>query len=199
MMGRFLFLRNTVNTPAGIAMPPSDHVIDVLDQYDLERLALDGYDGLLLSMHADQRHLEEMRPWLDAFLDRGRTIAVNGQVVRRFADGLSLYEPRPGRTRADLEIQITALHPILRGVAETDLTFRKSVAGFWGRGRVPPPRGASILSTVGDPDWPVDWVWQRPSGGWLFMHAGNDVWGYAQDDSTAARVFPQLLDWIACP
>lgn len=42
----------------------------------------------------------------------------------------------------------------------------------------------------------VDLAWQRPGGGRLFLHPGNDVWGYAFDPTPAARVFPQLLAWM---
>ena len=42
---------------------------------------------------------------------------------------------------------------------------------------------------------PLDWEWSPPEGGSLLMHAGNDIWMYQNDPTTAARMAPQLLDW----
>ena len=86
--------------------------------------------------------------------------------------------------------------PVFKGVAAEDLTFRRGVAGFYGRGASDPPPGALLLNTVGDDALAVDWLWRRPGGGRVLLHSGNDLWIHWHDPTSAARIGPQLLDWL---
>jgi hypothetical protein len=91
-------------------------------------------------------------------------------------------------------------HPVFAGVDTDDLSFRKGVAGFYGRGHNPPPAGARVLQRLSSPDGPpLDYVYHRPDGGRVLMHSGNDLWMYANDETSARRIAPQLLDWIESP
>ncbi|MQU27184.1 hypothetical protein GHO29_11870 [Pseudomonas helleri] len=58
-----------------------------------------------------------------------------------------------------------------------------------------------ILHRLHAEDLPVDWLWQRPGGGQVLMHGGNTMWMYQNDPTSAARIVPQLLDWLeaSCP
>lgn len=197
-MARFLFLWSTSDLPDPIHRPPPAHAIVPLDQYDLDGLPdaeLAAFNGLIVSSHADQRHLETQRERLDAFLDTG-SILVNGPVAYPFLpELLARFEPLPRRGVRELAVALTGAHPVLAGVDASDLTYRHGVAGFWGRGRQPHPAGAEVLTVLGPDRVPLDWSCERLGGGRLFVHPGNDVWTFAGDTS-AGRLWPQLLDWL---
>lgn len=171
-----------------------------VDQYDLDRggLAdsLAAYAAVLLPIHVDQRLLAERRPVLEAYLDGGGTIVVNGHVAYPFLHCLSPFEALDSPRVADFEIVEVTPHPVFDGVDRKDLTFRRGVAGFYGRGHNPPPAGAVVLHRLARGDHPVDWVYHRPGGGRVFMHSGNNIWMYLREESSAARLVPQLVDWM---
>lgn len=165
-------------------------------QYALNPAALRPHRALLIGTHHDQRHLVTQRATLEGFLDGGGTIVFCGHVVYPFLAGLTRFRPSGSGRLADLRVARAAAHPIFEGVDAHDLTFRRGVAGFYCRGCNEPPPGAQVLNTVGADGLPVDWLWQRPGGGRVLMHAGNDLWMYWRDKTTAGRLGPQLLDWL---
>lgn len=171
-------------------------LLRTVGQYELDRLDLRRYRALLISGHHDQRHLQDRTAQLRRFLEDGGTLVFNGHVVRPFLPGLRPFVPVSVPGVEGLRVRRVAPHPVFEGVAEDDLTFRRGVAGFYGRGANPPPAGARVLNTVGAEALPLDWELDFEGGGRLLMHAGNELWGYAQDPTTAARMTPQLFDWI---
>lgn len=170
--------------------------LDVVPHYDLERTDLGRYRGLLVGLHADQRYLAASRPQLEAFLAGGGTIVFCGHVAHPFLAELAPYRPIEGYKAADLEVARVVEHPVWAGVDPADLTWRRGVAGFYGRGGNPPPPGATVIHTLGPRAVPVDFVCRPAAGGRLLVHAGADLWGYLETDGTAARMAPQLLDWL---
>ncbi|MGF1627688.1 MAG: hypothetical protein ACFCVH_22640, partial [Alphaproteobacteria bacterium] len=146
--------------------------------------------------HHDQRHLAAQRAVLTRYLDGGGTIVFCGHVVYPFLAGLAPFRPSGSGRLADLRVRRAAAHPVFAGVEDDDLTFRRGVAGFYGRGASAPPADALVLNTVGEAAMAVDWLWRRPRGGRFLMHAGNDLWMHWYDTTTAARIGPQLLDWL---
>ncbi len=92
-----------------------------------------------------------------------------------------------------------AEHPVWAGVEPEDLTFRRGVAGFYGRAYLPSlPDGALIVHALGEIDRPLDAVYHYGEGA-VLVHRGNDLWGYLHAPNTAARMTPHLLDWLgAC-
>lgn len=77
-----------------------------------------------------------------------------------------------------------------------DLTFRRGVAGFYGRGYYPDlPPEALVVHGIGVDARPLDAVYPHGAGE-VLLHGGNDLWGYAGDDTTAARMTPQLVGWL---
>jgi hypothetical protein len=198
-MARFLFVWSTSELPGPIASPPDNHVIVPVDQYELDSLGEEdfaGFDGMILCMHADQRHLVRIAPRLNRFLETG-SILVNGPVAYPFLPQLAgSFEPLHRRGVRDMEVAIVSPHPAFVGVEARDLTFRRGVAGFWGRGRQPAPAGAEILTVLGPDRVPFDWCLVRERGGRLFVHPGNCVWTFAGQDTSAGRVWPQLLAWL---
>lgn len=170
--------------------------LDLLPFYDLERTALAAYRGLLIGLHSDQRYLASRRAQLSEFLDRGGTVVFCGQVAYPFLEELSPFRVIENYKIDDLVVNLETPHPVWRGVDAEDLSRRRGVGGFYGRGSNPPPRGATIINTLGPARHPVDYECRRPGGGRLLVHAGNDLWGYLEGETSATRLAPQLLDWI---
>ncbi len=170
--------------------------VRVVALYDLERVDLTGCTALLVPMHADQRHLARCRPVLERYLDAGGAMVFNGHLAHPFLAELGRFVPLPRLRPADLEVAPVTPHPAFARLDYRELSLRRGVAGFYGRGHNPPPPDAVILNALGGTA-PVDWLWWRPAGGLLFMHAGNDLWMYAADGTGAARILPCLLDWLA--
>ncbi|WP_375552393.1 hypothetical protein [Rhodophyticola porphyridii] len=197
MSGRFLFLKNTVGTPGAIAAPPNGHEIAVLEQPAFTPDALETVCGLLLGQHLDEYHLGTLRPGLDAFLARGGAVATMGPIAVPYMSILRPHRPEGSGRRDDWILEIAGDHPIVDGVSAGDITFRKGVVGFWARGSIAPPDDARIVTRFAATGAPADWVWHGPQGAKLFVHPGNDVWGYAQEPNSSARIFAQLLDWMA--
>jgi hypothetical protein len=198
-VARFLFLSSTVEVPGPVARSPPPHTIAVLDQYQLDTLSEDellSFDGMILSMHADQRHLGAAARRLDAFVER-RGLLVNGHVMHPFLPELAGgFVPLPERTVQNLTVTINSDLDLFAGVSTGDLTFRRGVAGFWARGSQTPPPGASVLTTLGPDNVPCDWCVMRPAGGRLFVHPGNDVWTFNEPGTATADLWPKLLDWL---
>lgn len=171
-------------------------VVADLDVYALPDADLTGVRGLLVGADADQVFLARHQPLLDGVTRRGGRLVVCGQVVLPFAAGLSPFVPMAYRGVADLTVRRLAEHPVWAGVDPDDLTFRRGVAGFYGRGHYPDlPPGALVVHGLGPDALPLDAVY--PCGaGEVLVHGGNALWGYAGDDTTAARMTPQLVDWL---
>lgn len=171
--------------------------VDAVAMEDLPRVDLARYRGLLIGLHADQILLQAQRPQLERFLAGGGTIVFCGHVAHPFLEELRPFEPMKGYRLDDLRVKFERPHPIWAGVDAEHLTFRRGVAGFYGRGHNPPPADAEIINTLGPQRRAVDFVCRPSAGGRLLVHAGADLWGYLEADSSASRMGPQLLDWIA--
>ena len=120
---------------------------------------------------------------------------INGHIAHPFLEGLRRFVPLDRPTVADYKVVEVTPHPIFAGIDRHDLSFRRGVAGFYGRGHNPPPPGAVMLNGLGRGLAPVDWLWQRPGGGRILMHGGNNIWMYLGEDSSAARLPKQLIAW----
>ncbi|OZI29813.1 hypothetical protein CAL29_17040 [Bordetella genomosp. 10] len=164
--------------------------------YELDALALPRYAALLVPSHSDQRYLAAQRGRLEAYLLAGGTMVVNGHVAHPFLRWLAPFEPGAAAGLEGLRIHRAQAHPVFEGVDANDLTFRRGVAGFYARGGNPPPAGARVLNTLGPRAQPVDWLLDLPGGGRLLVHSGNDLWMYAGGGDSAARLVPQLIEWI---
>ena len=155
----------------------------------------DRFGALLVPMHIDQHRLAAAAAWISSFLRAGGTLVFNGLLAYPFHAALARFQPL-ARPRVDqFRVRIVVDHPVWRGVDSDDLTFRRGVAGFYGRGCNPPPPGALIVGTIDHGRCAVDWQWHPPEGGRMLMHAGNDLWMYARDKNSAGALTPQLLRW----
>ena len=164
--------------------------------YALHERNLAGFRALLVPAHADQRYLLEHQELLEAYLESGGTMVLNGHVAYPFLRWLAPFVPGSGAGVAGLRVHRAAPHPVFDGVDPEHLTFRRGVAGFYARGGNPPPAGARVLNTLGPDVQPIDWVLDLPAGGRLLMHSGYDLWMYAGSADSAGRIVPQLFDWL---
>ena len=172
-MIRWLWLHNTATSPpAAFAALTS---VRVVSQPQYEASQFEGFDGLIVPMHADQRHLAGISSALEAFLDGGGAILVNGHVAYPFLPELARFVPASNRDLEGLTVHREVDHPLFAEVPTAALTFTRGVAGFYGRGGNPAPNGAIVIHTVGRERLPVDWFLRRPSGGRLFVHSGNNI------------------------
>ena len=180
-MGRCLFLKPIKG--AGGDLPSVMGFVedaDEIDHYALHAADLARYAALLLPAHLDQRYLGEV---------------FNGHVAWPMLPEFQAFVPLPQGGLDQLQVHLVTPHPVFAGVDMADLTYRRGVAGFYARGHNPPPEGAVPVLGLGPERRPCDWVYERPRGGRIFMHAGNDLWMYAGADTTAARIVPQLCAW----
>lgn len=195
--GRFLFVKNTAGGLAAFIPKLARHRFDVIQQYEIERLDWSVYDAIILTTHSDQHHLMELRDKFETYLEQGGTVLFNGHVVQSFLPELTQFQPLPSRGKYDLVVHREAQHPAFDGIDSEMLSFRKGVSGFYGRGMNPPPEGAEIINTVGTDHWPLDWIAKRSSGGRLFVHAGNDLWGFLMIGSPENLPYVQrFFDWL---
>jgi len=173
--------------------------VRAVDCYALGPQHLATASAILIGTHCDQLALEARRPLLDAFVAGGGRAAVCGQVTRRFLAGLEPMRWLEDYGPEDLQVRRMAEHPVWTGVQPEHLTFRRGVAGFYGRAYLPSvPDGALVIHALGDADRPLDAVYDHGKGA-VLVHGGNDLWGYLHAPDTAARMTAQLLDWVgAC-
>ncbi|MDP2699369.1 hypothetical protein [Thalassospira sp.] len=168
-----------------------------IDHYDLVDTDLAPYAALMLPAHLDQRFFGTMTGKVEDFLDGGGTLVFNGHVAWPMLPEFNTFVPLERSSLENLTIHRLCDHPVFDGVDPDHLTFRRGVAGFYARGCNPPPQGAIALHGVGPDHLPCDWVYDRPKGGRILMHAGNDLWMYAGSTDTTARIVPQLCNWAA--
>ncbi|WP_029059710.1 hypothetical protein [Stappia stellulata] len=171
--------------------------LEQIDHYALAEVDLSRYRALLVPAHLDQRFFGTLTQKITRFLDGGGTLVFNGHVAWPMLPEFRPFEVLPKVTLETLEVHRLAEHPVFAGVEAHDLTYRRGVAGFYARGHNPPPAGAVALNGLGPERVPCDWVYERPDGGRILMHAGNDLWMYAGASDSSARIVPQLCRWAA--
>lgn len=169
---------------------------DFCSVYDIASHHLADYQALLIPAHIDQKALQKQSSSLQSFLDQGGIFVINGHIVYPFLKELQVFEPLAERHLEDLRITRLAEHEIFSGVDVDDLTFRRGVAGFYGRGHNPMPNGALAIHGIGRAQQPLDWLYEHSNGGCILMHSSNDIWMHAADDTSANRIAPQLLSWL---
>lgn len=195
--GRFLFLVNTPNPRPGWMSGLKRHRFDVVQQHELDRIDLDPFAALVLTIHSDQIHLAENAAKLDTYLDGGGAIVFNGHAITPFLPEVTTFEPVVVNGRESVRIHREADHALFRGVSSDDLSYQRGVMGFYGRGFNPPPPGAEIMNTIGPERRPVDWLVTRPSGGRLFVHAGNDLFSFLDRAGGGdGQALQNFFDWF---
>ncbi|MEM7693104.1 MAG: hypothetical protein AAF318_01525 [Pseudomonadota bacterium] len=186
---RLLYLNNTAGpAPPALTALPNLEVADV-PQYGA---SLAGADIIYVPMHADQRDLADRGDLAEA-VETGTILIVNGHVAHPFHPALTPFVPSPGKGLAALRVERLAPHPLFDDVPLETLNFTKGVAGFYARGGNPAPSGATIIHTVGPQKLTVDWLLPHPSGGALFVHAGNDIIPFLHRAGALKRFFDRIF------
>lgn len=195
-MNRLLHLRTISHEIPSFTRLLAEYGFESANIRHLRAQALRQRAVILIEAHIDQRALYDWRHELESHLQAGGTIVFNGHLAWPLFEEVGLFQVAQGRGMEDLIVERAADHPIFAGVSCDDLSFRRGVAGFYARGANPPPPGAQVLHRLKKDGSPIDWVWQRPQGGTLFMHSGNNMWMYHNDPTSAARLAPQLAEWM---
>lgn len=172
-------------TPAAYADDPR---ISVRRERDLSSADFDQVNGVITTTHLDQIGWLDHMPAVTRLLDRGGNWFFNGHVLRSFLPELGVYEPLEKPKRADLVLTRLFDHPVFGEIEQRSLEENRGVAGFYGRGYNPLPAGAVAINGIGPGLKPIDWVWERPGGGRLFSHAGNDLGGLQKGGPLIARI-----------
>lgn len=164
----------------------------------LRELPTSDCPAIMVSSHADQIALQRQSHALADYLDRGGIVIWNGGIAHPPLDTLKPFVPLAQRSLNHLRVSALCAHPVFSGIPMETLTFRKGVAGFWGRGYNPAPVGARLINGLGpEPaQHPVDWYWQRPGGGEIFMHAGNDLLTFSDQRHINALLSSNLIQWV---
>ena len=191
-----IYLKSAYDTPSETVLEAAAKaVIEIVEQVDLTPERLLASRGLVTGNQLDQNAMFGMREALAAFLDAGRRWFLNGHIVRPMLDGMAQYRPIQSPRRADFVLTPLNPHPIFAGIDLRQIETNKGVAGFYGRGCNPLPKGAVAVNGLGEAQVPVDWVWARPGGGRVFSHAGNDLAAMGQDWALSPELTRRILDW----
>ncbi|MFN3938131.1 MAG: hypothetical protein ACK4KW_11195 [Gemmobacter sp.] len=188
--------------PDPVAAAAREGGVTVVPQAELDAATLLRHRGLITGNLLDQDAMLALAPALEAFLDAGGRWVFNGHLLRPLLAGLAPFRPMRAPRRADFRLNSEAEHPIFAGIDRRALETNRGVAGFYGRGCNPPPAGALVLTSLGPDRVPVDWVLQRPRGGAVFCHAGNDLGQIATLHGMGERLWANLIDWAGggpCP
>ena len=168
-----------------------------VDIYSLDSLDLGSVRGVIINGNCDQIFLERKRDILIDFVTSGGRIAVMGHPLTDFLPGLGQWRKFESSGPKDLAIHAGTPHPVWAGVDTADLSFRREVSGFYGRGYSQKlPEGAIVTNFIGRHLLPVDYVYPLGAGE-VLVHGGIDLAVYQDDPNTSSRVFGQLLNWLA--
>jgi len=175
--------------------PRFQHDFTIIDAYDLPGFDLTPYKAMVVPGLIDQEFLWKEKELIREFLDSGRVLVFSGHLFRPWLPGASSFVPRTIRSYHDYVVSVRQPHPVFEGVKPEDMTFNKGVAGFFARGHHPAPEGAEVLLTLPDGE-PIVYIDRSSTKGTIFVHSGNDLFGYMSSESTSRRIGPQLIRWI---
>lgn len=196
---RVIFLNSAYEgAPRALSGVIADGRVAVVEEEALLSLRPGDVGGLIVSSHVDQIWLAKQKAWVEAFLNSGGRLFFNGHVESDFLDGLGRYRALVDRGTAAFKVTPAQAHAIWHGYSSDELTFRKGVAGFYGRGHNVPPAGAVAINVLDAEKEaaPVDWEWTRPQGGRVISHAGNDIWTTFEDLPANTGISTRMVAWL---
>jgi hypothetical protein len=184
--------------PRAFAGPVGYGRVKIVGEAELTGDLIASARGIITTMHLDQIGFLRHRSVLADFFNREGRLFFNGHILKPFVDGLQTYRPSPSRKLADLELFRLDPHPVFGDLDPADMMTRKGVAGFYGRGHNPLPKGGRALTGIGAQKQPIDWEWALPDGGMMFSHAGNDLWSLAPGGYDAEKALAErIIAWTA--
>ena len=164
--------------------------VTAIDLDDLPTAELAPFAGLILAGRSDQSLLAMMQDKLRGYLDKGRVVVFSGQLTHGWLLGATAFEPGPQLGGEPGPPQLHD-HPILSGVSPDDVgaTF------LYSNGRHRLPVGADVIAQRAD-GTPGAYVDRTSTGGTVLLHGGAHLLANATTGSSAARIAPQLIDWV---
>lgn len=163
------------------------------DIYSLPDIDLNDFCALFISMHSDQRFLASRAAQIEDYLVHGGVVVASGHYAYPFLPRMAGFHTVENFKLNDISILRLVEHPIWTGLSEHDLTFRRGVAGFYGRVWHEAPQDALVIHALGQPNRPLDFIYPFGEGRVLF-HGGNDLWTFGGADK---QLVPRLMQWIA--
>lgn len=174
---------------------PQSWRYSVVDLYELEHLALEDVDVILVPGNHDQLFLKSIEPRMAGYLASGGHFFINGHITLPWLPCL-----KPFRAVIPKPFTNWMIRPADPGAYFGRMDFEtfhlwKGVLGQYARGYTDPPEGAQWLCLIGGPDneGPVDWVWQMPGGGRIFMHNGDNIEAFCSDPRHQPNLFQDIL------
>lgn len=193
---RAIWLKSAYAEPPEALGPAiSSGLVTVLDQRDFTEATLFGHCGLLTGMQLDQDQFLGFSASLKRWLEHGGRWFFNGHMIRPILPQMAPFRPMVKPSRRDFVQTRARNHPILDGIAASELEANKGVAGFYGRGCNPMPSGAHAVTTLGPNEVPVDWLWPWQKGGAIFSHAGNDLWSIGSQHGCGQTLVTRIVQW----
>ncbi|MGH3973191.1 MAG: hypothetical protein ACRDS9_07690 [Pseudonocardiaceae bacterium] len=175
-----------VGRDAALAAMP----VTAIDLDDLPTAELTPFAGLILAGRSDQGLLAVMQDKLRGFLDKGRVVVFSGQLTHDWLPGATAFEPGPPSDGEPGPPQLDD-HPIFFSVSPDDLGGNF----LYSNGRHRPPAGADVIAQPAD-GTPGAYVDRASTGGTVLLHGGANLLANATTDSSAARIAPQLIEWV---
>ena len=169
--------------------------IVAISQYKLDDIDFNEYSGIILSLYVDQYLLLELKEKLKTFLNNGNKIFLNGHIFKPFLEELNTFIPIEKPKLKDFKITQLAEHTVYKGIDVAKLFKRKGVAGFFGRGMNPPPKGANNIIAIKNGQTIVDWEYKINTGA-LYVHSGNDLWACMECFEDNFKLFKNIIEWI---
>ena len=151
---------------------------------------LEGFAGLIIAGRADQLLLARMKQRIAGLLDRGGVVVFSGQLAEDWLPETTTFEWH--QSNADTAgSPVLADHPVFAGVAPAELGHSFLYANGWHR----PPEHAEVIAWRAD-ETPGTYV-AKAGSGTVLVHSGNNLIANGVTTTTAARIMPQLVQWIA--
>ncbi|BBZ01506.1 hypothetical protein MCHIJ_09430 [Mycolicibacterium chitae] len=164
--------------------------VTLVDMDDLPDADLEGFAGLVIAGRADQLLLAGMKQRIAALLGRGGAVVFSGQLAEDWLPEATTFEWHQDKADTTGPPRL-ADHPVFSGVDPEELGHSFLYANGWHR----PPAGAEVIAWRGD-GTPGAYV-ARAGAGTVLVHSGNNLIANGVTTTTAARIMPQLVQWIA--
>ncbi len=175
---------------------PQNWRFSTRDIYDLEAVALDDVDVLLVPDTHDQLFMRSIEPRLHAYLASGGHFFINGHLVLPWLPCLSPFRAVKPKPFSNWMIRPANPGRYFGGMEFENFHRWEGVLGQYARGYSPAPPGAQQLCLIGgvDDEGPVDWVWRMPAGGKVFMHNGDNIEMFCSDPRRKPNLFQDILN-----
>lgn len=169
--------------------------MEALEPYDMDDGHLVMADVLYVCGGSDQIYLRSIQDRLMAYLARGGHFVINDHVAIPWLPFLNRFQPVPPRPFTNWTIRPHEPGGYFGRMDFDTFHLHEGILGQYSRGYSEPPAGAQRLCMIGPPDdlKPVDWVWQHPSGGRVFLHAGDNIHWFCSDPEDEPNLIHDIL------